>query len=607
MTPRSRTSCYDLWYNFGIKLIKFMINYKQVLVFLQLILVTSFMLVPMQLKALTYAELTNPGRVLGESDLVVYPYSTGSLVNDSGTIYFISGKIKIPFTNYSAFRGLGYSLKNVIKGNLSNYTPAQTYQISTANAGHPWGGWVSHKGTIYYTDSTGLIGVPNFDVFLNNGGNLKFVAPANKYDIEALNLNPNLAPLTMADSRVFNQTNLIVAPANPLPTPIVTPTPAPVTTPSPTPTLTTNTVSIISPSANSTLVKLQSYNITWTGAATGNINIYLFKGDRNKCFFNNSGELNCNFSVDVSSPISVAENVPNNGNYLWTIPQFNDIGNNFRIVITDTNKKPLSSADSGYFSIAASGTSIIQPTPAPTPTPTMSVVNPSVTPTPAPTPSSVTIKPLLIEPSSAIVGQYYNGYVAFDYTSKYQVYAKFSGLPNGIVTQNQLGPNTGSATFVGTLSRGIIKMSGTPTQAGTYNINVTFTDYDSVDVTKQFTFIVNPAPVQSLTPVGSSNSTGTVTVVSPNGGENLTMGSTYTIKWTNSNNIDKVSISLIDGGQILVWSAPALVDNTGSYQWTVPSLTQSSGSPIQYKVAVLGYQTGVGNVQDYSDGYFFIK
>jgi hypothetical protein len=33
------------------------------------------------------------------------PYPTGTLVNDSGTIYFISGSVKVPFTNWGAFSG----------------------------------------------------------------------------------------------------------------------------------------------------------------------------------------------------------------------------------------------------------------------------------------------------------------------------------------------------------------------------------------------------------------------------------------------------------------------------------------------------------------------
>src|SRR4029079_7954828 len=56
-------------------------------------------------------------------------FLTGSLVNDAGTGYLIQGSKKIAFTSFTAFNGLGYSLKNVVKGNLSNYTMASNYWI----------------------------------------------------------------------------------------------------------------------------------------------------------------------------------------------------------------------------------------------------------------------------------------------------------------------------------------------------------------------------------------------------------------------------------------------------------------------------------------------
>ena len=38
------------------------------------------------------------GRVLGDSTSA-YAYPSGSVVNDQGTIYFLNGTVKIPFTN----------------------------------------------------------------------------------------------------------------------------------------------------------------------------------------------------------------------------------------------------------------------------------------------------------------------------------------------------------------------------------------------------------------------------------------------------------------------------------------------------------------------------
>jgi hypothetical protein len=130
------------------------------------------------------------------------PYPTGTLVNDSGTIYFISGNQKVPFTNWDAFSGLGYSLQNVVQGDLTNYPLAQGYTLNTASAAHPWGSWLIYQGTVYYSTQAGLIGVPSSAVFTSNGGDWQYIVRANQWDVSALNANPNLPILQINDPRV---------------------------------------------------------------------------------------------------------------------------------------------------------------------------------------------------------------------------------------------------------------------------------------------------------------------------------------------------------------------------------------------------------------------
>ncbi|HVY67872.1 MAG TPA: hypothetical protein VHA30_03185 [Patescibacteria group bacterium] len=149
--------------------------------------------------ALTYQEITGTAG----SAATAYPYPTGALVNDSGTIYFISGAVKVPFANWPAFVGLGYDLKNVSSGSLSSYAPAQTYVIDTASASHPWGQWLSYRGTVYYFVEAGLIPVPSPDIFTADGGQWNMVVPANKYDLNTLQAAPNLPLLTVGDLRLI--------------------------------------------------------------------------------------------------------------------------------------------------------------------------------------------------------------------------------------------------------------------------------------------------------------------------------------------------------------------------------------------------------------------
>jgi len=231
---------------------------KQNLFILPLLFAMVFSLIPMKGQALTYSELSQ-GKVLGDS--MSYSYPSGSLVNDDGTIYFISGTTKIPFTNWQAFVGLGYTLRNVVNGDLQNYTPTQTYVISTANAPHPWGSWLLYNGTVYNSTQNGMIGVPSNDVFINNGGNWNYVVKANKYDINGLNFNATVPVLDYNDVRVYNPPFVSIIPPvqnQPTPTPpITTPSPAtttlqPTTTPAvtATPTPTSTPTSTSSPVAN---------------------------------------------------------------------------------------------------------------------------------------------------------------------------------------------------------------------------------------------------------------------------------------------------------------------------------------------------------------------
>ncbi len=186
--------------------------------------------------ALTVADFFRMSAVLGEAISNPFPFPNASLVKDQGTIYFISGTTKVPFTNWKAFTGLGYKLKDVVSGDLSNYSLSTGYTINTANAEHPWSSWISYKGVIYFSTQDGLIPVPSADVFLSNGGKWNLVIKANKYDIAALKKGGSLGNLTLNDSRVGGQTALqfstpTVAQNNPAPAPVVTPTPVPTMTP----------------------------------------------------------------------------------------------------------------------------------------------------------------------------------------------------------------------------------------------------------------------------------------------------------------------------------------------------------------------------------------
>lgn len=93
----------------------------------------------------------------------------------------------------------------------------------------------------------------------------------------------------------------------------------------------------------------------------------------------------------------------------------------------------------------------------------------------------------------------------------------------------------------------------------------------------------------------------TVRVLSPNGGESWTRGSTHAITWaaTNSQHVD---VALYRGTTFVQWITWYVVSSAGSYNWTLPtSLTAGSN----YTVRILDYDQRT--ISDSSDSTFTIN
>jgi hypothetical protein len=93
----------------------------------------------------------------------------------------------------------------------------------------------------------------------------------------------------------------------------------------------------------------------------------------------------------------------------------------------------------------------------------------------------------------------------------------------------------------------------------------------------------------------------TITLTSPNGGENWSGGSTHNIAWTSSGIAGNVRISIsYDGYAPTFWLIMAAnAANTGSYAWTVPSV---SSTRCVIRIA----DAASGTPYDVSDGMFTI-
>lgn len=123
------------------------------------------------------------------------PAADGSLINDKGTVYLITNGQREGFTSAANFLGLGYSFSNVLAGDTSFMTSGPV--ISTTDMAHPAGTLVNQAGTVYLITSTGKQGIPSLAVFNSWGYSFGKVAPANSYD-NALPMSSGIMPTFMA-------------------------------------------------------------------------------------------------------------------------------------------------------------------------------------------------------------------------------------------------------------------------------------------------------------------------------------------------------------------------------------------------------------------------
>ena len=133
----------------------------------------------------------------GQSVLGASTYSNGQLINTNGTVYIVYKNTKIAFGNAAAFTGLGFNFSNVVNTGYDNLS-ISGYVVSTARGPHPWGSWVKSGSTVYFVQELGLIPVPDYNTFINNGGQDSLVVKANSWDFQL----PILSPMTYSDARL---------------------------------------------------------------------------------------------------------------------------------------------------------------------------------------------------------------------------------------------------------------------------------------------------------------------------------------------------------------------------------------------------------------------
>jgi hypothetical protein len=128
--------------------------------------------------------------------------SANMIINDNGTYYWISDDlIKVPFSSTAVLQSLGYNTFTPIIQSTTSIPLAQSYILNNPSMAHPWGSWLSLKGTVYYVTSSGMIPVPSEAVFTSNSGVFDQVLPMNNAD-QLILKSKTLAVMALYDSRV---------------------------------------------------------------------------------------------------------------------------------------------------------------------------------------------------------------------------------------------------------------------------------------------------------------------------------------------------------------------------------------------------------------------
>lgn len=130
----------------------------------------------------------------------------GSLVNDKGTVYQITGEYsRAGFTSEAVFNGMGYSFNNVYPGDTSFMITDVPINSSTQR--HPAGTLVNYNGTIYIMAGAVRVGIPSMAALDSWGYWLNDAVIANSFDIAAsdfgtLQIRQN-SEMTVFDSVLF--------------------------------------------------------------------------------------------------------------------------------------------------------------------------------------------------------------------------------------------------------------------------------------------------------------------------------------------------------------------------------------------------------------------
>ncbi len=133
----------------------------------------------------------------------------------------------------------------------------------------------------------------------------------------------------------------------------------------------------------------------------------------------------------------------------------------------------------------------------------------------------------------------------------------------------------------------------------------TYSDILPVDTPPLSTYLLRITNASSGYPSDVSDGTFTILppdplhIISPNGGEVITIGNSYDITWTHTGLTNNLKITLWKGGVLVGLIAKNIVPSTGSYSWTAGNHTGGTvGAATDYTIKIKEIGTANADISD---------
>ncbi|MEM3341811.1 MAG: Ser-Thr-rich GPI-anchored membrane family protein, partial [Thermoplasmata archaeon] len=314
-------------------------------------------------------------------------------------------------------------------------------------------------------------------------------------------------------------------------------------------------ISVVVPNGGENWALGTNHNIEWIwwGGITS-VNITLYRGN--------------------NPVLVIADNIPNTGSFLWSIPENLTPGSNYRIVISESSNSSIYDSSNNTFTLYR----LVRP-------------------------DAYEVDNNWTEAKEIVPGVVQNRTIHANGTDIDWAYFDLNETSNVIIRTYMLPGDTTSDTRLY-----VYNSSGVPSTYILYNDDVV-----SGNLSSRVDACLPPGRYYIMVDEYGRNNeiptyfleliivTGYLTVVHPNGGEWLTRGKTYNITWFASSGTSLVNIDLYwnyTRMTRLVTGAP----NTGRWQWNIPS-DQEPGPYYRIKVS----DSLDSSRFDYSDNFFTIE